>query len=120
MKSRQFLQIDKVIPIRVVALPDERANKGSPAWALGLADQVHVSLMRESVGFARVTLNTRGHNIFPRSAATAIPWDNVIHIQMARLKVVAAVLAAVIVALEEIFPGKSNFLHRQLIVATQE
>ena len=47
-----LLEINKMIPGRVVALPNERADKRPPAGALGLTNEMHVRLMWEPIGLA--------------------------------------------------------------------
>lgn len=41
---------------------------------------MHTRLMREAVRLARITLDTGGYNILPRSAPALIAWNHMIHI----------------------------------------
>ena len=81
----------------------------------GLRIKRHVRFMRQSIALARVTRNAGANHVFPSRQAAAIARHHVIEIQIAAIENMAAILAGVFVALENVVPGKLHFLLRQPI-----
>jgi len=90
-----------------------------PFRPLRFPNQRHLRLLREAVTFAGVTRNARANHIFPSRGPAAIPRYHMIKIQIVAIERVPAVLAGVLVALENIVPGKLHFLFRQPIEKEQ-
>jgi len=90
-----------------------------PLRSLRFANQRHLRFLRKTVAFARVTRNARANYVFPSRCPTAIPWHYVIEIQIITIKSAAAVLAGVLVPLENVVAGKLHFLFRQPIKKEQ-
>src|SRR5580704_1190135 len=84
---------------------DERA----PLRTLRLLDKVHARFGRRAVGLARITRNTRADNILPRGGPTAVAGDNVVEVQFATVEMFAAILAHIVVALENVVPRELHF-----------
>ena len=94
--------------------------KRTPLGPLRFADEMQAGFLWRAVGFMRIALNTGANNVFPRGRAAAVTWDNVIEIEILAIKYFTAILAGVLVALENIMAGELNFLFRQMIKNTKE
>src|SRR5438309_1337552 len=94
---------------------ESHLHERTPFRPLGLAYQRHVRFMREPVALAGVTPDAGANNILRCRYPAAISRQNVIQIQLVPCENVAAVLAGILVALEDAVPGKLHFLFRQPI-----
>ena len=94
-------------------------NKRPPLRPLRFANQCHVRLMRQPISLARVARDAGANHVFPRRQAAFVARQHVIEIQFAAIENVAAILAGVLVALEDVVPGKLHFLLRQTIEEQQ-
>ncbi len=94
-------------------------HERAPLRSLRLANQTHVRFLREPVAFACVTLNTRANHIFPRRRSTSIARHDMIEIELISLENMAAILASVLVALENVVTRKLHFLLRETIKKEQ-
>src|SRR5438477_13142307 len=106
-------------PALVLWSGERHVQERPPFRTLRFTDQRHLRFLRESIAFARVTRNARANDIFPSRISTAVAWNDVIEIQIVSIESDAAVLARVLVALENIVAGKFNFLLRQSIEKEQ-
>ena len=86
-----------------------------PFRADGLANQLHACSMREPIAFSGVTRDARANNVFPSRSAALVPWDHMIEIEIAPIKNLAAILAGILVALENVVARKLHFLSRHPI-----
>src|SRR5205823_6880492 len=64
----------------------------------------------KAIAFARVTWDARANDIFPSGCSATVARNDVIEIQVITIERDAAVLAGVLVALENIVPGEFYFL----------
>ena len=103
-------EIDEVLPEIMLRRGKSDVDEGTPFWPLRLADQAHVRFTRQPVAFARVAGNARANHVLPCSRPSAIARHDVIEIELAAVKNLAAVLAGVLVALKHVVPGKFHFL----------
>jgi len=78
------------------------------------------SLLRRAIGLLRIALDAGAHNIFPRRWTAAVARDHVIQIQVPAIKDLAAILAGIVVALENVVTGKFHFLLRHAIEKTEQ
>ena len=62
--------------------------------------------LRQPVAFARITFDARTDHVFPSCRSSAIARNHVVEIQIAAFENLAAILAGVLVALENVVPGK--------------
>ena len=85
-------------------------NKRTPLRTLGLSDQRHLRLARQSIALARITWNTRAHHIFPGGGSATVAWHDVVKVQIVAIEKMTAVLAGVLVPLENVVPGKFDLL----------
>jgi len=81
-----------------------------PFRPLRLADEMQPSLVRRAIGLPGITRDTGTDDIFPCGWPPAVTWDDMVEVQVLPIKLAAAVLAGVLVALEDVVPGKLHFL----------
>jgi hypothetical protein len=108
-------QIDEVLPEIVLRRGKCNLNERTPFWSFGFADQAHVRFARKAIAFARIASDARANDVFPRRSASAITRHHVIQIEFASIENLTAVLAGVLVALEDIVARKLYFLFRKPI-----
>ena len=108
-------EIDEVFPEVVLRRGKRDLDKRPPLGPLRFTDQAHVRFARKAVALARIAGDAGADHILPCRCSPAIARHNVIQIQFAAIKGVAAVLAGVLVALENVVTRKLHFLFRQPI-----
>ncbi len=74
----------------------------------------------EPVPFLGVTGNTGADYVFPGGGSAAVARHDMIEVQIASVKGVAAVLAGVLIPLEYVVAGKFHFLLRKAIEKEQD
>ena len=94
-------------------------DKRAPFRALWFADQRHVCFTREAIALLRITRNAGANDIFPRGRSAAIARDNMIEVEIVAIEDVAAVLAGILVPLENVMSRKLYFFFRQSIEEQQ-
>src|SRR5439155_27366424 len=77
-------------------------------------------LMWRAIRLERIASHTRADNVFPRGRSTSVARNHVIEIQVFAIKVVTAILARVLVSLEDVVPRKLDLLLRQPIKQHQQ
>jgi hypothetical protein len=102
--------IEKMLPTVVIGVPKVDLNERTPFRAFGFADQVHAGLERGPVCLAGITLDAGANDIFPGGGAAAIARDNVVQIEVFSVENFAAILAGVLVPLENVMAGEFHFL----------
>jgi hypothetical protein len=85
-------------------------NKRPPFWPFWFSDQAHVRVARKPVALARIAGDARANHVFPRSRPSPIARHDMIQIEFASIENLTAVLACVLVALEDIVARKLYFL----------
>jgi len=75
--------------------------------------------LRKTVAFAGITGNAGANHIFPRRHSAAVPRYDMIEIQVTALENLAAILAGIFVALENVVTRKLHFLFRKAIEKEQ-
>ena len=90
---------------------DER----SPFWALRFSKQLHSGFVRKFVPFARVAGDAGADNILPSGLAPAVAREDVIDIEVRAVEECSAVLAGVLVALEDVVSCVLDLLFRQAV-----
>ena len=91
-----------MLPKIVLGRSKRDLHKRPPLWPLRFANQTHVRFTRDTIALSGIAGYARTNNIFPSGRASAVARHDVIQIKIAPLKDVAAVLASVLVALEDI------------------
>ena len=108
-------QIDEVFPEIVLRRGKGNLNKRPPLRPLRFADQTHVRVSRQSVALTRIAGDARANDVFPRRCSAPIARQNVVEIEFASIKNLAAVLAGVLVPLKNIVASELYFLFRKTI-----
>lgn len=108
-------EIDEVSPAFVLRRGERDVHERTPLGPFRPADQRHLRFLRKPVPLARVTRDTGTDHVFPRGRPSAIARDNVIEVQIVSIEIMSAVLAGVLVAFENVMPGKFHFLFREPI-----
>ena len=94
-------------------------DKWPPLWPLRFANQAHMRFTREPIALARVTRDARANHVFPCRRSSAVARHYVIEVEFAPIENFAAVLAGVLVALENVVARKLHFLLRETIEKEQ-
>src|SRR5688572_29712641 len=104
-----------MLPAIVILRPEVDLDKRTPLGPLRFADEMHVRLERGAIGLLRIARNAGAHNILPGGRAAAVPRDHMVEIQVLAFKDLPAILAGVLVALEDIVARELYFLLRHAI-----
>jgi len=102
-------------PAFVLLTIESDVHKWPPLRPFRLPDQGHMGLVWESVPLACVTGDTGANNVFPGRQAAFVARQDVIEVQLLAFENLPAILAGVVVALEDVVPGKLHFFLRQPI-----
>ena len=105
-----FLELETEVDL------DERP----PSWPLWLPYEMHSGFLGGAIGFARVALNARADNVFPCCRPSAIARNNMVKVQVFPIKHTPAVLAGVLVALENVVARELDLFLWQAIEHEQE
>ena len=100
-------------PALVAVAVEADADKGPPLRPDWLLDQPHASLVREAVARLRIACDAGAHDILPRRLAAFVAGQHVVEVQVALVEDLPAVLAGVLVALEDVRPCELHFFLRQ-------
>src|SRR4051812_13744451 len=107
-------------PAFVLRRGESDMQEWPPLRPFRLPGQGHVRFAGEPISFARVTGNARADHILPGGRAAAVAWDDMIQIEIVPVENVAAILAGVLVAFEDVVTRKLYFLLRQSIKEEQD
>ena len=94
-------------------------HKWAPLGPLRFADKMHVRFLRQPIAFACIARDARANHIFPCSRSASFTRHDMIKIQVVALEDLAAVLAGVLVALENVVASELHFLFREPIEKEQ-
>src|SRR6185295_5794586 len=94
--------------------------KWTPLRPLRLADQMHASLGGSAIGFLGITLDAGADNVFPCRRPTTVARDDVIEIQVFAVEFYAAILASVLVALENVVAREFDLFLGQAVEERQQ
>jgi len=112
-------QVDKVLPAVMLVEGEINLNEGTPLRPLGFSNQVQACLLRSAVGLECITLDTGTDNVFPSGRTAAVPWQNMIQVEILAITGFAAVLAGIAIAFEDVMPGKLDLFFGNMIVNQQ-
>lgn len=90
-------------------------HKGTPFWTLGLFQQMHPGLVRQTVPLPGIAGDAGADHIFPSSLSSTVSWEDMVDIEMAPVKVNAAVLAGILIALKDIVPREFDLFLWQAV-----
>ena len=99
-----------MLPEIVLRCGERNLDERPPFWPFGFADQAHVRFARKPVALACIAGDARANHVFPCCSPSPIAWYDVIQIEFASIENFTAVLAGVLVALEDIVARKLYFL----------
>lgn len=95
-------------------------NKGAPARALRLLEQLHFCFVRQAVPFPRVAGDAGADHVFPRRVASALAGHDVIEVQFLPVEAAGAVLTGVVVALVDVLSREFHLLAGQAVEKAQD
>lgn len=102
-----------MFPTIVTIDSDVHLDERTPLWSFGSTDQMHAGFERRAIRLVRVAGNTGTNNVLPGSWSSAIPWNDVIEINVFPVENLATVLTRILVALENIVPRELDLLLRK-------
>lgn len=108
-------EVNEMLPAFVLVQSQIDLNERTPLGPLGLANEMHARLLRRVVGFAGVAGDAGADNVLPCGGTAAVAGNDVIEIQILAVESLAAVLAHVVIALENIMPGELDFLFGEAV-----
>jgi len=107
-------------PAVVLVQREVDLHERPPFRALGLAHKVQPGLEGRAVGLAGVARDARANDVFPARRAAAVARDDVVEVQVFPVKNLAAILAGVLVALEDVVPRELHFLLRHPVIQEEQ
>src|SRR6516165_11767313 len=103
-------QIDEVFPQVVLWRRKSNLDKRPPLRSLRFSDQAHVCFTRKPVALACIAGDARAHHVLPSRRPAPVARHDVIQVEFASIENLTAVLAGVLVALEDIVARKLYLL----------
>jgi hypothetical protein len=113
-------EVDEMFPAIVFLEAEVDLHEWAPLRPLRLANQVDTGFLRCAIGFARIALDAGANNVLPGGRAAAVARNDVIEIQILSIERLAAVLAHIFVALENVMPGELDFFLWQVVIDHQQ
>ncbi len=104
-----------MLPAIVVFRAQVHLYKWPPLRPFRFADEMQTRLLRRAVRLLGIALDAGANNVLPSGRATSIARDHVIEIQITPVEDLAAILAGVVITLEDIMARKLHFLFRHSI-----
>ena len=111
--------VEELLPASITVVVQVDMDKRIVLWFNGFFYKLHPSDFRSSASFFDVTGRAGTDNIFPGRFAAQAPRDDMVKGQFAGREVLAAVLAVVPVACEDVTAVKLYFRSRQAVVREQ-
>src|SRR5258706_7651743 len=93
-------QINKMLPTVVLGQAEADLDERPPLGPLGFADQVHVRFLRRAIRLERIAFNAGTDDVLPCCRSAAVAWNHMVQIQILAVAGLAAILAGILVALE--------------------
>lgn len=95
-------------------------HEGTPLGPPRFANEVHARFLRRVVRLASIAGDAGADNVLPSRRAAAIAGDDMVEIQIFAIKDLAAILAGVVVPLENIMTRELDFFLRQPVEHHQQ
>src|SRR5262249_39008049 len=108
--------IEERLPGLVFRLRELQIQHRAPLRLFGPANERHMRLARRATTLPHVALQTRADDVIPGGYAPLAPRHDVVQAQFGGRKTLAAVLALVVVAREDVAPVEFHRLLGQLVV----
>lgn len=90
-------------------------HKRAPPGTLWFPEKLHTGFVRKSVSLAGVAGDARANYVFPCGLPTAVARQHMVDVKVGSFEAVAAILAGVFVALEDIVPRKLHIFFGQSV-----
>ena len=87
----------------------------APLRTLRLLQQMHPGLVRQTVPLPGIARDAGADHIFPSGLSSTVSWEDMVDIEMAPVKVNAAVLAGILIALKDIVPREFDLFLWQAV-----
>ena len=113
-------QINEVLPAIVLMQAEVDLDKWPPLWPFRFANEMHARLLRRAIRFERIAFDAGANNIFPGRRPAAVARNNMIEIKIVAIEGLPAVLAHVLVTLENVVPCELDLFFRQMVVDHQQ
>src|SRR2546425_10531407 len=98
-----------MFPAIVMLEPEVDLHKRSPLRPLRLANQMHSGLMRRAIRLDGIAAHTRANDVLPGGRSATVARDHVVQVQVFAIKLVAAILARVLISLEDVVSRELDF-----------
>ena len=108
--------VEELLPASVTVVPEVNVNERIALRLDGLLDKFHPCVLWSSAAFLNVALGAGADYVFPSCLAAHSHADNVVERQFTGCKAFAAILAAVLVASEDVSTIKLHVVSRQTVV----
>ena len=108
-------EIKEVFPAVVVRHSKINLDERTPLGTFGLSNQMHAGFARGAVRFFGVTRDAGANDILPGSRASAIAGNDMVQVQILALEDLSAILAGIMIALEDVVARKLHFLFRHAV-----
>src|SRR2546427_12389254 len=99
--------VEEVLPGLVLPGGERNLDQWVPARLHRRPDEVHAGLLREQTALPRIARDAAADDVLPRGLAAAGERHDVIEVQVARLELPSAILAAVAIAVENVLAGEA-------------
>lgn len=90
--------------------------KWPPLGSLRFANKVQPGLLRGAIGLQRITFNAGADDVLPACRPATVAGDDMVQIEILAITGLAAILASVLVALENIVPGEFDLFLGEMII----
>jgi hypothetical protein len=113
-------QINEMFPAIVLIQAELDLHEWTPLRSLRLPNQMHSRFLRCAVRLKRIALDARAHDVLPGGRAAAIARNHVVQVQILPVEHPAAVLARILVALENVMAREFDLFLGEMIIDHQE
>src|SRR6516225_4090571 len=113
-------QIDKMFPTIVLVQAEIDLNEWPPLRTLGFANKVQPGLLRRAVGFESITFDAGADDILPTRRSPTVTRNYMVEVQVFAVACFAAVLAGILIALENVVSREFDLFLREMIIDQQQ
>ncbi len=109
-----------MLPRFVARLVELDVQERTPFRTLRFFQQLKPGFRRSSIALLAVTRHAGTDDVFPARFTATIPGNHVVKIQILAIEFLRAILAGVVIPLEDVVAGKLHFLLRHAIKEHQQ
>ena len=113
-------RVEEALPAGDFAGGHARAEFGEPVGLDGFADEGHVGRVGRAVAFSDVAFYAGEHEVGPGVASAFGARDDVVDGEFGFAESLAAILAGVFVALEDVSAGEADFFVEEAVEAVEQ